>query len=239
MLRKRVHFPVKNHLLVWAAGFFSLGLCIGSFVMYALYGNKLESEKNMRLSLTAFNAGQSKLLSQQTRELSGLRNPPVVPDVVSPAGAPARPEPPAAAIATAPSVAAKPVPNLPKSFNPPNRAPVQTISQPAFTPRTVISSVPESSQPDGQKPSPPQAATMAEAVTLPPASEAAGAGGVTFEQAGIAGIDTTSVRFRSGRQINVGGEFPSGEKLLSVSPAEGKLVTDRRTILLAKPALAQ
>lgn len=58
---------------------------------------------------------------------------------------------------------------------------------------------------------------------------------ITMEQAGISGIDTSSVRFKSGRQVNVGGDFPSGEKLISVNPADGRIVTDRRTIVLARP----
>ena len=58
---------------------------------------------------------------------------------------------------------------------------------------------------------------------------------VTLEQAGIAGLDGSSVRFKSGRQVSVGGEFPSGEKLISVSPQDGKIVTDKRVITLAKP----
>ena len=58
---------------------------------------------------------------------------------------------------------------------------------------------------------------------------------ITMEQAGIAGMDTVSVRFKSGRQVNVGGDFPSGEKLISVNPADGRIVTDRRTIILARP----
>lgn len=58
---------------------------------------------------------------------------------------------------------------------------------------------------------------------------------VTLEQAGITSIDNTSVRFTSGRQVLVGTEFPSGEKLISISPVEGRIVTDRRVIMLTKP----
>lgn len=60
-----------------------------------------------------------------------------------------------------------------------------------------------------------------------------------MEQAGIAGIDTAGIRFKSGRHVLVGSEFPTGEKLVSVNPAEGRIVTDRRVIILAKPPLAQ
>lgn len=59
----------------------------------------------------------------------------------------------------------------------------------------------------------------------------------TFEQAGIAGMDTAGVEFRSGRRIAVGGDFPSGERLISVDPGTGRIVTDKRVIVL-KPTEA-
>ena len=59
-----------------------------------------------------------------------------------------------------------------------------------------------------------------------------------MDQAGIAGIDTAGIRFRSGRQVNIGSDFPTGEKLISVSPSEGRIVTDRRVINLIKPQAA-
>ncbi|MES2977738.1 MAG: hypothetical protein V4731_04885 [Pseudomonadota bacterium] len=54
----------------------------------------------------------------------------------------------------------------------------------------------------------------------------------TFEQSGISGLDPFSVQFTSGRRVSVGGVFPSGERLLSVFPNEGKIVTDQRVINL-------
>ena len=60
---------------------------------------------------------------------------------------------------------------------------------------------------------------------------------VTLEQAGITGMDSSGVRFKSGRLVSIGTEFPSGEKLLSVSPTDGRIVTDRRVIVVAKPPL--
>lgn len=60
---------------------------------------------------------------------------------------------------------------------------------------------------------------------------------ITMEQAGIAGMDTTGISFRSGLRVDVGGEFPTGEKLVSISPREGRVVTNRRVILLAKPPI--
>lgn len=58
---------------------------------------------------------------------------------------------------------------------------------------------------------------------------------ISLDDAGIAAIDTVSVTFKSGRQVAVGGAFPSGETLVSVSPANGTIVTNRRTIRLLKP----
>jgi hypothetical protein len=57
---------------------------------------------------------------------------------------------------------------------------------------------------------------------------------ITMEQAGIAGMDTTTITFRSGRVVAIGGLFPSGEQLLSVDPVAGQFVTDRRVIVLSK-----
>ena len=62
---------------------------------------------------------------------------------------------------------------------------------------------------------------------------------VSFEQANIAAIDASGVRFRSGRSVGVGEVFPSGERLLHVVPSEGKVVTDRRIIFLKDGAGAQ
>lgn len=58
---------------------------------------------------------------------------------------------------------------------------------------------------------------------------------VTPQQANIAAIDASGVRFMSGRTVGVGEVFPSGERLLHVVPGEGKIVTDRRTIFLRNP----
>ncbi|MBQ0916974.1 SH3 domain-containing protein [Hydrogenophaga aromaticivorans] len=52
----------------------------------------------------------------------------------------------------------------------------------------------------------------------------------TFEQAGIAGIDSSGIHFRSGRRVAIGEPFPSGEKLLSIDPRNARIVTDRRVI---------
>jgi hypothetical protein len=55
---------------------------------------------------------------------------------------------------------------------------------------------------------------------------------ISPEQANIEALTGQSVRFRSGRVVERGDLFPSGERLVNVVPAEGKIVTDRRVIIL-------
>lgn len=80
----------------------------------------------------------------------------------------------------------------------------------------------------------PQATTpsMAPHAVQSGAVSAGGAGVevVSAQQANIAAIQNNGVRFMSGRFVAVGEAFPSGEKLLRVLPAEGRIITDRRTI---------
>lgn len=56
---------------------------------------------------------------------------------------------------------------------------------------------------------------------------------ITPEQANIESLTGQSVHFRSGRIIARGDLFPSGERLVNVIPSEGKIVTDRRVIILS------
>ena len=55
---------------------------------------------------------------------------------------------------------------------------------------------------------------------------------VSLQKAGIASIETGSVRFNSGVIVAVGKVFPSGERLLSADPVTGRIVTDQRNINL-------
>jgi len=55
---------------------------------------------------------------------------------------------------------------------------------------------------------------------------------ITLQEANIAALSGQSVQFRSGRVVERGELFPSGERLVNVVPSEGKIVTDRRTIIL-------
>ena len=198
-------------------------------MMYVVYGNKLESEKNMRVSMSAFNVNQSALLGKQSLELAELRK--VLPAIVVPVAVSAPVVLPTVLAVAGPQVVAQPVKPQVASASV-----TQNVKPAPVRPSVQVSR--EAPRPAMQRPASPQAVATVAAASTSPVGEGAAAP-ITLEQAGISGIDTTSVRFKSGRQISVGGEFPSGEKLVSVSPGEGKIVTDRRTILLAKPAPAQ
>jgi hypothetical protein len=230
MLFKRVRFPANSYTMTYTAGIFSLGLLVGSVIMFFVYGKNLQAEKSSRQALTSFNAGQSRLLSQQTVELAALRKA-LGPGAASSMGLPQTGARPVLAAATPDkplAAAVKPAPQQVREVA--SAAPAKSMANttpPKSPPKVVVAdaapAVPVATRPVS---------------TQPQAVESPGPATVTFEQAGIVGIDNTSVRFKSGRQISIGGEFPSGEKLLSVNPVEGKFVTDRRTIVLAKPAAA-
>ncbi|TAL65766.1 MAG: hypothetical protein EPN79_11340 [Burkholderiaceae bacterium] len=56
---------------------------------------------------------------------------------------------------------------------------------------------------------------------------------VTKAEAGIASLAASGVNFTSGRHVGVGDVFPSGEKLISVDPAIGEIITSRRRIVVS------
>lgn len=56
---------------------------------------------------------------------------------------------------------------------------------------------------------------------------------VTMAAAGIVALDPASVRFGSGRIVTVGSTFPSGERLLSVDATRGRIVTDKRVLVVS------
>lgn len=58
---------------------------------------------------------------------------------------------------------------------------------------------------------------------------------VTKDEAGLSEVQAGVVTFKSGRRVAVGESFPSGEKLISVDPAIGEIITSRRRIVI-KPA---
>lgn len=58
---------------------------------------------------------------------------------------------------------------------------------------------------------------------------------VTKDEAGVAEIQASGVTFKSGRRVAVGDSFPSGEKLISVDPAIGEIITSKRRIVIKAP----
>lgn len=58
---------------------------------------------------------------------------------------------------------------------------------------------------------------------------------VTKEEAGLAEVNAGGVTFKSGRRVAVGDSFPSGEKLVSIDPRIGEIITSKRRIVI-KPS---
>ena len=79
-------------------------------------------------------------------------------------------------------------------------------------------------------PSRPSAASPAE---TPPIPQGPQEQYVTMAAAGIEALEPTSVRFASGRIVTVGSTFPSGEKLLFVDASRGRIVTDKRVLVVS------
>ena len=119
----------------------------------------------------------------------------------------------------------------PASRTAPASAKAKKHAKPVAAHHSVLAQAPASARAPRASAASAAAATAAQpqVPVLPP---------ITMDQAGIAGIDTAGIRFRSGRQVNIGSDFPTGEKLISVSPSEGRIVTDRRVINLIKPQAA-
>lgn len=55
---------------------------------------------------------------------------------------------------------------------------------------------------------------------------------VTKDEAGLSEVESGGVTFKSGRRVAVGDSFPSGERLVSVDPAIGEIITTKRRIVL-------
>ena len=58
---------------------------------------------------------------------------------------------------------------------------------------------------------------------------------VTKEEAGLSEVNAGGVTFKSGRRVAVGDSFPSGEKLISIDPRIGEIITSKRRIVI-KPS---
>ncbi|WP_218619063.1 hypothetical protein, partial [Pseudomonas aeruginosa] len=61
---------------------------------------------------------------------------------------------------------------------------------------------------------------------------------VTKDEAGLSDIESGGVTFKSGRRVAVGDSFPSGERLVSVDPAIGEIITSKRRIVLKTGGVA-
>jgi len=159
---------------------------------------------------------------------------PVAPS--APSARPAQPVPPVAQ--ARPTVHPQPV------RPPPAQRPVASIAiAPAIAPNpaTQGAAMPAASQMQAHNvaaapaPTPSASASPAAAPAASGAQTAATSAVVriTPEQANIESLTGQSVHFRSGRVIARGDLFPSGERLVNVIPSEGKIVTDRRVIILS------
>jgi len=56
--------------------------------------------------------------------------------------------------------------------------------------------------------------------------------GIDAAKLGVDRIEAGAVVMRSGGRVQLGGRFPSGERLLFVDPANAQIITDARTILV-------
>jgi len=92
------------------------------------------------------------------------------------------------------------------------------------------------------KPTPEAPPRAEQVVRLAPPVPAAGTNApterVTKDEAGVADIQASGVTFKSGRRVAVGDSFPSGEKLVSVDPAIGEIITSKRRIVIKASAPA-
>lgn len=227
--------PPNSHLAMIIAAIFAVGLGMGAAIVSMIQSKKIDHLERTNASIAAFNQAQATTISRLSLNHA-------LPQTVSPVVAAPQPAvvapmvpPPAQAtpVVTPPVVATPPNPQPPKvQTRPAPPAPRQEPPKPVAAP---VAKAPERTTPAQalealklQK----QAAATPSPAPPPPAT-------VTMQQAGIAGIDTASVKFASGRVVTIGGEFPTGEKLISVNPTDGRIVTDRRVIQLAKPAPVQ
>lgn len=56
--------------------------------------------------------------------------------------------------------------------------------------------------------------------------------GVDGGKLGVSKVNDNHVSLSNGGKINIGDRFPSGERLLSLDPENGQIVTDKRTLLV-------
>lgn len=192
----------------------------------ALTGRGSESAGRLALAPTASASEPS--LSSVTVSPAPLQTS-SAPAVAKPVPSAAQPSPVrASAVAKAPlppSVPQRPVAPAAKA---PAAASMNTAAQPRPSKVAVVPPARAAS-----RPVPPAAAVPP--VVLSPTPEVVT---VTPQQANVAAIDAAGVRFNGGKTVAIGDVFPSGERLISVAPSEGRIVTDRRVIMLKMPPVA-
>lgn len=117
---------------------------------------------------------------------------------------------------------------VPPRQHPPAKttSPLQTSTRAVRAPAAIRDPLP----PPMATARPPEAVVQAQMQAAVPPSPSPSQVNTTFEQAGIAGMDSSGIHFRSGRRVAIGEPFPSGEKLLSIDPRNARIVTDRRVI---------
>lgn len=120
-----------------------------------------------------------------------------------------------------PKPSAKPAPTFPSSANIKPSAPVRDKTNAETpTPTTPTSAAPEA-PPTPVTPEELKAAESSNSIEM-----------TQGEKVGVAKFDGSTVVMKSGTRVRVGDRFSSGEKLLLTDPENGRIVTNRRTIIV-------
>lgn len=237
-IRSRNHGLVASVIAVVGAA----GLLVGVAAAGLVYQTRLSvaQARNQRLAV-ALQQTQRKLVFATAQEAALARANP----------APMQPAPPTAgpamlALASAPAPAVAPKPMLPE---PPDRARAKLVPRPSPAPRreprrdvrpvdpmakkneSAHVGVAANTTPPG-KPEAEKAAlksASADAHLLPQQHPLQA---VSAQAAGLRSLDSRGVVLANGQSVDVGGYFPSGEKLISVDPKDNEVVTSRRTLVL-------
>ena len=239
-------FSIDRRVLFFSIAILATGTLLGTCITTAVLLPRVYDAEAVTQSLKGMNSLQSgriaELATRKAADLGPARSQPLPP--ISPQLVAVLPTTPTeAARTTAPDTAAVTPPTTRMALQPTAR-PVARPAPPArpttpviARPASPVQNLPATA---GLNPSAQAALAIRGASPAVVAKDQIGAvatATVTLEQAGITGLDSNGVRFKSGRQVAIGAEFPSGEKLISVNPADGRIVTDRRVIVVAKPQL--
>lgn len=145
----------------------------------------------------------------------------------------ARP-PASAAVTTSQAVSKPPVAQVavkPAPVASQHKPPAQPQPAAAAKPATPPAPVTQQPAPVQARPAPTSqpAAVTAEELALAMKNKIEG---VTATKAGILRLQPDVVEFTSGRKVRKGEIFPSGEKLLSVDPKTGRVITNMRQLII-------